>query len=125
MWLLGHDGEGVGGACAEPSGAAPSGCKVCSQEGAWSAHKRVHACKLGSSSRVRAQEYFMRLVDTTVETSVAHVRDFVRRYLEQRLADARARIGAYGSRYANAMLTALDTSRRGAPGPASPGRDSA
>ncbi|KAK9845844.1 hypothetical protein WJX81_004061 [Elliptochloris bilobata] len=59
------------------------------------------------------KEYFIRLVDTTVETSVAHVRDFVRRYLEQRLADARARIGAYGSRYANAMLTALDTSRCG------------
>ena len=57
----------------------------------------------------------MRLVDSTVETSVAHVRGFVRRYLEQRLADARGRIGAYGSRYANAMLTALDTSRCGAP----------
>ena len=58
----------------------------------------------------------MRLVDSTVETSVAHVRGFVRRYLEQRLADARGRIGAYGSRYANAMLTALDTSRCGARG---------
>ncbi len=57
----------------------------------------------------------MRLVETTVATSVAHVRDFVRRYLEQRLADARGRIGGYGSRYANAMLAALDTSRSGAP----------
>ena len=71
--------------------------------------------RAGSLTVAGAQEYFMRLVETTVATSVAHVRDFVRRYLEQRLADARGRIGAYGSRYANAMLAALDTSRSGAP----------
>ena len=60
-----------------------------------------------------AQEYFIRLVDATVDTSVRHVRAFVRRYLAARLAEARAQIEGYGQRYADAMLAALDTHKQG------------
>ena len=60
------------------------------------------------------QSYFMKLVDDTVEASVRHVRTFVHQYLSARLAEARAQIEQYGSRYAEAMLHALDTSKQGA-----------
>ena len=59
------------------------------------------------------QSYFMKLVDDTVEASVRHVRAFVHQYLSARLAEARAQIEQYGSRYAEAMLHALDTSKQG------------
>ena len=59
----------------------------------------------------------MRLVDETVETSVAHVRGFVHAILAQRLGQARAAIQEYGQRYAEAMLAALDTHKQGAPLP--------
>lgn len=92
-------------------GDSPSGARCMWGE---ASARLLTRARLADAGLARRQDYFMRLVDTTVETSVAHVRDFVRRYLEQRLLDARGRIGAYGSRYANAVLTALDTSRCGA-----------
>lgn len=56
----------------------------------------------------------MKLVDDTVETSVKHVRAFVHQYLAARLVEARSQIEEYGQRYAEAMLNALDTSKKGA-----------
>ena len=56
----------------------------------------------------------MKLVDDTVEASVRHVRAFVHQYLSARLAEARAQIEQYGTRYPEAMLHALDTSKQGA-----------
>ena len=56
----------------------------------------------------------MKLVDTTVEHSVKHVRAFVHQYLESRLNEARSQIEQYGSRYTEAMLHALETSKQGA-----------
>lgn len=61
----------------------------------------------------RWQDYFMKLVDDTVETSVKHVRAFVHQYLSARLVEARSSIEEYGQRYAEAMLSALDTSKKG------------
>ncbi len=63
------------------------------------------------------QDYFMKLVDNTVETSVRHVRSFVHQYLAARLVEARSAIEDYGQRYAEAMLSALDTSKKGVHGP--------
>ena len=63
------------------------------------------------------QDYFMKLVDDTVETSVKHVRSFVHQYLAARLVEARSAIEDYGQRYAEAMLSALDTSKKGVHGP--------
>ncbi|CAL8468472.1 g8012 [Coccomyxa elongata] len=59
------------------------------------------------------KDYFMKLVDDTVETSVRHVRSFVHQYLAARLVEARSAIEDYGQRYAEAMLSALDTSKKG------------
>ena len=59
------------------------------------------------------QEYFMKLVDDTVEVSVKHVRAFVHQYLSARLNEARSQIEQYGSRYTEAMLHALETSKQG------------
>ena len=59
------------------------------------------------------QGYFMKLVDETVEHSVKHVRTFVHQYLSSRLDDARSQIEQYGSRYTEAMLHALETSKQG------------
>ncbi len=56
----------------------------------------------------------MKLVDDTVETSVKHVRAFVHQYLAARLVEARSQIVEYGQRYTDAMLNALDTSKKGA-----------
>ena len=60
------------------------------------------------------QEYFMKLVDSTVEVSVKHVRAFVHQYLSARLNEARSQIEQYGTRYTEAMLHALETSKQGA-----------
>ena len=59
----------------------------------------------------------MKLVDETVEHSVKHVRTFVHQYLSARLNDARSQIEQYGSRYTEAMLHALETSKQGAAPP--------
>ena len=56
----------------------------------------------------------MKLVEDTVSASLRHVRSFVHQYLSARLAEARAQIEQYGSRYTEAMLHALDTSKQGA-----------
>ena len=60
------------------------------------------------------QEYFMKLVDDTVEVSVKHVRAFVHQYLSVRLDEARSQIEQYGGRYTEAMLHAMETSKQGA-----------
>jgi hypothetical protein len=59
------------------------------------------------------QEYFMKLVDATVENSVKHVRTFVHQYLAARLEEAREQIYDYGQRYTEAVLNALETSKQG------------
>ena len=56
----------------------------------------------------------MKLVDSTVEVSVKHVRAFVHQYLSARLNEARSQIEQYGTRYTEAMLHALETSKQGA-----------
>lgn len=55
----------------------------------------------------------MKLVDETVEVSVKHVRAFVHQYLSARLNEARGQIEQYGSRYTEAMLHAMETSKQG------------
>ena len=60
------------------------------------------------------QDYYIKMVDESVGTSIAYVRTFVRTYVSQRIQDARDNIAEYGEKYQAAMLAALETSRQGA-----------
>lgn len=59
------------------------------------------------------QEYFIRLVDATVESSVKYVREYVHAYLSDTLSEARGRIQEYADSFSNTMQAALATRQQG------------
>ena len=62
---------------------------------------------------VRVQEYFIALVDGTIEASVKYVREYVHAYLSDMLEEAHGRIQSYGQSFNVTMLAALNTRQQG------------
>ena len=60
------------------------------------------------------QEYFTRMIDGTIQTSLQWVRSYVHAYLSENVASARQRIETYGLRYTDTMQAALLTKSQGA-----------
>lgn len=60
------------------------------------------------------QEYFLALVDSTVEASVRYVREYVHAYLTDTLKEARGRIQEYADSFSHTMQAALATQEQGA-----------
>ena len=61
------------------------------------------------------QEYFIALVDGTVEASIKYVREYVHAYLSDMLEDARDEIREYGHSFNTTMVAALHTRQQGGP----------
>ncbi len=61
------------------------------------------------------QEYFIALVDGTVEASIKYVREYVHAYLSDMLEDARGQIQEYGQSFSTTMVAALHTRQQGGP----------
>ena len=61
------------------------------------------------------QEYFIALVDGTVEASIKYVREYVHAYLSDMLEDARGQIQEYGQSFNTTMVAALHTRQQGGP----------
>ena len=59
------------------------------------------------------QEYFIALVDGTVEASVKYVREYVHAYLSDMLEEARSQIHSYGQSFSATMQAALITRQQG------------
>lgn len=59
------------------------------------------------------QEYFIALVDGTIEASVKYVREYVRAYLSDMLEEATGQIHSYGQSFSATMQAALTTSQQG------------
>ncbi len=59
------------------------------------------------------QEYFIALVDGTVEASIKYVREYVHAYLSDMLEDARGQIQEYGQSFNTTMVAALHTRQQG------------
>ena len=59
------------------------------------------------------QEYFIALVDGTIEASVKYVREYVHAYLNDVLEDARSQIQTYGQSFNATMQAALHTRQQG------------
>lgn len=59
------------------------------------------------------QEYFIALVDGTIEASVKYVRDYVHAYLSDMLEEARGQIHSYGQSFSTTMQAALYTRQQG------------
>lgn len=62
---------------------------------------------------VQVQEYFIALVDGTIEASVKYVREYVHAYLSDMLEEARGQIHSYGQSFTATMQAALTTSQQG------------
>ena len=62
---------------------------------------------------VQAQEYFIALVDGTIEASVKYVREYVHAYLSDMLEEARGQIHSYGHSFSTTMQAALSTRQQG------------
>ena len=61
------------------------------------------------------QEYFIALVDGTVEASIKYVREYVHAYLSDMLEDARGQIQEYGQSFNTTMVVVLHTRQQGGP----------
>ena len=59
------------------------------------------------------QEYFIALVDGTIEASVKYVREYVHAYLSDMLEEARGNIHSYGQSFGTTMQAALSTKQQG------------
>ncbi|DBA79311.1 TPA: hypothetical protein ACH3X2_007790 [Trebouxia sp. C0005] len=59
------------------------------------------------------KEYFIALVDGTVEASIKYVREYVHAYLSDMLEDARGQIQDYGQSFNTTMVAALHTRQQG------------
>lgn len=59
------------------------------------------------------KEYFIALVDGTVEASIKYVREYVHAYLSDMLEDARDEIREYGHSFNTTMVAALHTRQQG------------
>ena len=59
------------------------------------------------------QEYFIALVDGTIEASVKYVREYVHAYLSDMLEEAHGQIQSYGQSFNTTMLAALSTRQQG------------
>ncbi|DBA78877.1 hypothetical protein WJX77_008617 [Trebouxia sp. C0004] len=59
------------------------------------------------------KEYFIALVDGTVEASITYVREYVHAYLSDMLEDARGQIQEYGQSFNTTMVAALCTMQQG------------
>ena len=68
----------------------------------------------GHSSRLfQLQEYFIALVDGTIDASVKYVREYVHAYLSDMLEEARGQIHSYGQSFSATMQAALTTRQQG------------
>lgn len=61
------------------------------------------------------QEYFITLVDGTIEASVMYVREYVHAYLSDMLEEAKGQIQTYGQSFSATMQAALTTRQQGEP----------
>ncbi|KAL3150332.1 hypothetical protein ABBQ32_000177 [Trebouxia sp. C0010 RCD-2024] len=59
------------------------------------------------------KEYFIALVDGTIEASVKYVREYVHAYLSDMLEEAKSQIQTYGQSFSAAMQAALATRQQG------------
>ena len=59
------------------------------------------------------QEYFVALVDATVESSVRYVREYVHAYLSDTLSEARGHIQEYADSFNHTVQAALITQQHG------------
>ena len=62
---------------------------------------------------VQVQEYFIALVDGTIEASVKYVREYVHAYLSDMLEEARGQIHSYGQSFSTTIQAALSTRQQG------------
>ena len=62
---------------------------------------------------VQVQEYFIALVDETIEASVKYVREYVHAYLSDMLEEARGQIHSYGQSFSTTMRAALSIRQQG------------
>ena len=62
---------------------------------------------------MQVQEYFIALVDGTIEASVKYVREYVHAYLSDMLEEARGQIHSYGQSFSTTIQAALSTRQQG------------
>lgn len=58
------------------------------------------------------QEYFQNMVNSSVDTSINHVRAYVHNYLSDNIRAARSKISGYGEMYGEIMQKALEIKSR-------------
>lgn len=91
--------------CVDVGRTALSGIPLLSYTGSWAA--------ISASCPGAMQEYFIALVDGTIEASVKYVREYVHAYLSDMLEEARGQIQNYGQSFNTTMVAALKTRQQG------------